>query len=58
MASTKKELVSGVIYMAVSKYSGIIVSLVVAGILARLIARGVWCRSDRHRHHLLFQYFQ
>lgn len=38
MASTKKELVSGVIYMAVSKYSGIIVSLVVAGILARLIA--------------------
>ncbi len=38
MASIKKELISGVLYTAISKYSGIIISLVVAGILARLIA--------------------
>ena len=37
MTSTKKELLSGVFYTAIAKYSGIIVSLVVAGILARLI---------------------
>ena len=37
MSSTKKELLSGVFYTAIAKYSGIIVSLVVAGILARLI---------------------
>ena len=38
MASIKKELISGVLYTAISKYSGIILSLVVTGILARLIA--------------------
>lgn len=38
MASIKKELISGVLYTAISKYSGIIISLVVTGILARLIA--------------------
>lgn len=38
MASLKKELLSGVYYTAIAKYSGIVVSLVVAGILARLIA--------------------
>ena len=38
MTDTKKELLSGVFYTAISKYSGIIISLVVAGILARLIA--------------------
>ena len=38
MSDTKKELLSGVLYTAISKYSGIIISLVVAGILARLIA--------------------
>lgn len=38
MISIKKELLSGVLYTAISKYSGIIISLVVAGILARLIA--------------------
>ncbi len=38
MTSIKKELISGVLYTAISKYSGIVISLVVAGILARLIA--------------------
>lgn len=38
MASIKKELISGVFYMILSKYSRIIISLVVAGVLARLIA--------------------
>lgn len=37
MSSAKKELMSGVFYTAIAKYSGIIVSLVIAGILARLI---------------------
>lgn len=37
MASLKKELFSGIFYTAISKYSGIFISLVVAGILARLI---------------------
>ena len=37
MSSTKKELLSGVFYTAIAKYSGIIISLVLAGILARLI---------------------
>lgn len=38
MTSLKKELFSGVFYTAISKYSGILISLVVAGVLARLIA--------------------
>lgn len=38
MSSIKKELISGVFYMILSKYSRIIISLVVAGVLARLIA--------------------
>lgn len=37
MTPLKKELLSGVFYTAVAKYSGIVISLVVAGILARLI---------------------
>lgn len=37
MASLKRELFSGVFYTAISKYSGILISLVVAGVLARLI---------------------
>ena len=37
MASIQKELASGIIYTAISKYSGIIISLAVAGVLARLI---------------------
>ena len=38
MASNiKQQLFSGVIYTAIAKYSGIFVSLVVAGILARLL---------------------
>lgn len=40
MASLKKELLSGVFYTAIAKYSGIVISLVVAGVLARLIAPG------------------
>lgn len=36
--SIKKELFSGVFYTALAKYSGIIISLVVAGILARLLS--------------------
>lgn len=38
MTSTKKELLSGIFYSGISKYSGIIISLIVAGVLARLIA--------------------
>lgn len=37
MSPLKKELLTGVFYTAVAKYSGIILSLVVAGVLARLI---------------------
>lgn len=37
MASLKRELLSGVFYTAIAKYSGIVISLVVAGILSRLI---------------------
>lgn len=37
MPSTKKQLLSGVFYTAIAKYSGIVISLVIAGILARLI---------------------
>lgn len=37
MTSTKKELLSGVLYTSIAKYSGIIISLIIAGILARLI---------------------
>ena len=36
--SIKKELLSGVFYTAIAKYSGIVVSLVITAILARLIA--------------------
>lgn len=32
MASLKKELFSGVFYTAIAKYSGILISLVVAGV--------------------------
>ncbi|MCB6972385.1 MULTISPECIES: lipopolysaccharide biosynthesis protein [Butyricimonas] len=38
MSSIKKDLVSGVFYTAIAKYSGIFISLAIAGILARLIA--------------------
>ncbi|WP_099293571.1 lipopolysaccharide biosynthesis protein [Butyricimonas sp. Marseille-P3923] len=38
MTSIKKDLLSGVFYTAIAKYSGILISLVIAGILARLIA--------------------
>lgn len=38
MSSIKQQLLSGVFYTALAKYSGIIVSLVVAGVLARLIS--------------------
>lgn len=38
MASLKRELFSGVFYTAIAKYSGILISLVVAGVLSRLIA--------------------
>lgn len=34
----KQQLFSGVFYTAIAKYSGIIISLVVAGILARLLS--------------------
>lgn len=37
MSSIKEELISGVFYTAIAKYSGIIISLVIAGILARLV---------------------
>ena len=35
--SLKKDLFSGVFYTAVARYSGLIVSLVIAGVLARLM---------------------
>ena len=38
MSSIKQQLLSEVFYTALAKYSGIIVSLVVAGVLARLIS--------------------
>lgn len=38
MSSRKKELISGISYTAISKYSGIIISLIISGILARLLA--------------------
>jgi O-antigen/teichoic acid export membrane protein len=38
MTNIKKEIFSGVFYTAVAKYSGIIISLVVAGVLARLLS--------------------
>lgn len=38
MTIQKKELLSGVFYTAMAKYSGIVISLIVSGILARLIA--------------------
>lgn len=37
MKTLKQQLVSGVFYTALAKYSGIVISLVVAGVLARLI---------------------
>lgn len=36
MSSVKKELISGVFYSSVAKYTGIVVTLVVTGILSRL----------------------
>lgn len=38
MASIKKQLISGVFYTSISKYVGILVTLVVSGVLARLIS--------------------
>ncbi len=38
MSSIKKQLFSGVFYTALSKYSGIVVSLIVTAILARLLS--------------------
>lgn len=37
MSNTKKELLSGIYYTSIAKYIGIIISLIVSGILARLI---------------------
>ena len=34
----KQQLFSGVFYTALAKYSGIVISLVVAGVLARLLS--------------------
>lgn len=38
MANIKQQLISGVFYTALARYSGIILSLVVAGVLARLLS--------------------
>jgi O-antigen/teichoic acid export membrane protein len=38
MSSFKEQIVSGVLYTAIAKYSGIIVQLVVAGILGRILS--------------------
>lgn len=37
MSSIKKEIVSGVVYIAIAKYSGIIVNIFISAILARLL---------------------
>ncbi len=37
-SSTKQQLLSGVFYTAVAKYSGVIISIVVVGVLSRLIS--------------------
>ena len=37
MSNLKQQVISGVIYTAVAKYSGIIISLVVMAVLARLL---------------------
>ncbi|MGV8090339.1 MAG: lipopolysaccharide biosynthesis protein [Mangrovibacterium sp.] len=38
MTSTRKQLISGITYTAISRYIGTVISLVVTGILARLIS--------------------
>lgn len=38
MANIKKELSSGIFYTAIAKYSGIVISLLVTGILSRLLS--------------------
>ncbi|MEG0455018.1 MAG: oligosaccharide flippase family protein, partial [Bacteroides sp.] len=38
MKTTKQLLLSGVFYTAVAKYSGIVISLVVVGVLSRLLS--------------------
>lgn len=38
MISIKKDILSGVFYTAIAKYSGIFISLIITGILARLIS--------------------
>lgn len=40
MANMKQQLISGVFYTALARYSGIALSLVVAGVLARLLSPG------------------
>ena len=40
MSSLKQQIISGVFYTAVAKYSGIIISLVVMAVLARLLTPG------------------
>lgn len=37
MANIKQQMLSGVFYTAVAKYSGLVISLVVMAILARLL---------------------
>ena len=56
MASNiKNQLFSGVFYTALAKYSGIVISLVIAGILARPISGRLRNRSRCHRNHRFFQ---
>lgn len=40
MSSLKKQLISGTIYIAIAKYAGVMVSLIVSAILARLLTPG------------------
>ena len=49
----KSQLFSGVFYTALAKYSGVVISLVVAGILARLLSPDDF--GCCHRHHRLLQ---
>lgn len=59
MGSIKKELLSGVFYTAIAKYSGILISLIITGVLARLISPdkfGIVAVSNGY--HLFFQHIQ
>lgn len=57
MKTTKQLLLSGVFYTAVAKYSGIVISLVVVGVLSRLLSPDDFgIVADCHGHYQLLQH--